>query len=447
MKQIYILLLSVICCLQLNAQCPAGQTEITIEINIVAFDVEIGWELVDQTTGAIIACRPAGTYTIGTGTVVEGPFCVPNGNNLTFVGYDSFGDDWNGGFFNLTITEDGSVNGCAAQNGCVLIMNGGLNLDVEPDVMVTNSCETSNQEFMVSLPVFGCDSTPIMGCTNPDSPDFDMCATVDDGSCLCSVTQIDIADGAVFTVGDPVTSVTPNLTSNSQSLVVTAIQTVDGGFDNEHGLGLYQGAFDDGSVLGLPPAGSGLFGTDTEASIEASTPGANNINTVGNFGNPSAVGNSFSSVPLVDGAMYTLFIVDDFGDGWDGSNAELVDCEGNVILSDLAQFIDPIASDIQDELAWTTFTFNAPAVTIAWTGTGAVTTDPDGIANSGDETYTFDPSAVVGPVGAQKMVDLLMSVTSCGATCETEVSVTVDCSSCEARVPAIVPNGPTTIQN
>ncbi len=406
-------------------QCPAGQTEITIEIYPISFGSEVGWELVDITANTVVACRPSGTYVTGPGPVVEGPFCVTDGNTLEFTGYDSFGDDWNGGYFNVIITEDGSVNGCAAQDGCLLIERGGEDIDVEPDVNVASSCDAAEpEEFVITLPVFACDATPINGCTNPSDPNFDSCATIDDGSCVCLITQNEIADGATFAASDAAVIVTPvtAVTNNT----VTAIQTLDGSFDGEHGLGLYQGTFDDGTVIGLPPAGTGLFGTDTETSIEGSTPGSNDINTAGNWGNPSAVGNSFSSAALVDGATYTLFIVDDFGDGWDGSDAELVDCEGNVIIASMAPFIDAIAADAQDELAWTTFVYNAPATTVNWTGTGAVTNDPDGTPNSGDETYSFDP-AMAGADGCDPVdVTLTMETTACGTTCSTEVTVTVN---------------------
>ena len=183
-KKAILILACLISGIHIFGQCPAGQTEITIDIFPISFGAEIGWELVDQTTGNVIACQPAGTYATGPGPISEGPFCVTNGNTIVFTGYDSFGDDWNGGFFNLTITEDGSVNGCSAQDGCLVIANGGENLDVEPDVSVTNSCETSNEEFVITLPVFGCDSTPISGCTDPLAPNFNVCATVDDGSCI-----------------------------------------------------------------------------------------------------------------------------------------------------------------------------------------------------------------------------------------------------------------------
>lgn len=112
----------------LSAQCPAGQTEISIEVITAGFPGEVGWELIDQTAGTVIACAPAGTYGAA-GTVVEGPFCVTDGNTIAFQGNDSFGDGWNGGSFNVIITEDGSVNGCAAQDGCVAISGGSENPD------------------------------------------------------------------------------------------------------------------------------------------------------------------------------------------------------------------------------------------------------------------------------------------------------------------------------
>jgi len=416
------------------AQCPAGQTEITIEIYPISFGGEIGWELVNQTTGTVIACQPSGTYATGPGPVIEGPFCVTDGDNITFTGYDTFGDDWNGGFFNVIITEDGSVNGCAMQDGCLVVQNGGEDLDIEPDVSVTTSCETSNEEFVVDLPVFGCDATPFMGCTNMSDPNFESCATIDDGSCICTDTQTGLTNGDTFCTTDAPSTVSVIPPADSG---ITAVQTVIGSFDGEHGLGLYQGTFDDGSVIGLPPAGTGLFGTDTETSIEGSTPSANNITTAGNWGNPSAVGNSFTSVPLIDGATYTVFIVDDFGDGWDGSDADLVDCEGNVVVANLAQYIDAIGGNAQDKLAFFTFTYNAPIPTIVWSGMGAVTTDPDGTPNSGDEVYEFDPSQVAAAGCDPTDVDLTMTITACGNTCDQLVTVTIFPP---AQTPTIVRN-------
>ena len=89
MKKLLIFLISAILIPNLIlAQCPAGQTEITIEIYPVSFGNEVGWELTDQTTGTVIACQSAGTYATGPGPVVEGPFCVTDGNTIVFTGYD-----------------------------------------------------------------------------------------------------------------------------------------------------------------------------------------------------------------------------------------------------------------------------------------------------------------------------------------------------------------------
>ncbi len=180
-----------------QAQCPNGQTEIIVEINAVSFGSEMGWELVDATSNTVIACQPSGTYSTGT-VVQEGPFCVPNGNTIELVGYDNFGDDWNGGYFNIIITEDGSVNGCGTQDGCVALTNGGEDLDVEPDVSITNSCETSNQEFTVTLPVFAC-TTNILGCTDPNAINYNSCATTDDNSCLLPAVNDECVDAISIT--------------------------------------------------------------------------------------------------------------------------------------------------------------------------------------------------------------------------------------------------------
>jgi len=425
MKHLYLILFCLVCSFYASAQCPVGQTEISIEIFHPSFGNEVGWELVDQTTGTVIACQPTGTYTTSPTPTLEGPYCVTDGNTLVFTGYDSFGDDWNGGYFNVIVTEDGSVNECCGQNGTVVLQNAGEDVDVEPDVDVASSCDTPEaEEFVITLPSISCVATspnPIEGCTTMGDPNFSPCATVDDGSCVCSDTQTGLADGDTFCTDDAATTVMAILPDSP----VTAVLTDQGSFDNELGIGLYAGMWDDGSTIGLPPAGTGLFGTATEPSLEGSTPGANNVSGNSDFGNPAATGNSVTSPPLTNGATYTLFIMDSFGDGWNGNDADLVDCEGNVILANLAQYIDAIGGNAQDEVAWVTFTYNAPPAMVTWSGTGAVTTDPDGTPNSGDEVYTFDP-AMVTVTGCDPMdIDLTMTVTLCGETCETVATVSV----------------------
>ncbi len=629
MKHLYIIFICLLGSLYTAAQCPAGETEITIELTTAAFATEKNWEIFVD------------------GVSVSGPlngpqvvtFCAGETSTITIDGCDTFGDGWDGTDITVTNTEDGSVNGCGAQDGCLLASVVGLDDEIE-------DCDVGITADIVSLTLGACATTPVNGCTDPMAANFNACATADDGSCVlpiandCCTTAapLPVGGGCTLTIGDntgatdcgeavpscsnfgggdawysvtvppsgtitiemdadpagsPITDMgmsvysgdcmaltevacdddsgnglfplieltgqtpgdilfvqvfefggdtegtfgicanepctspvatatavcvpgddsgfyvevdvtdfgggntaytvdiggpqTPDITAagvvmygpfpsgtpvdvvlagaedatcgltitgldkpcnivdgiaegdtfcSSDAAVtvtanvppdtgLTAVQTVDGAFDGEHGIGLYAGTWDDGSVIGLPPAGTGLFGTDTETSIEGSTPGANDITTVGNWGDPSAVGNTVISAPLMDGATYTVYIVDDFGDGWDGSDVDLVDCEGNVVVANLAQFIDAIAADAQDELAWTTFTYTAPAASVTWSGTGTVTDDPDGVPNSGDEVYTFDP-AMAGATGCDPLdVQLTMSVLSCGVTCDEIVNVTV----------------------
>jgi|GEM_PF-1204866 len=260
---------------------------------------------------------------------------------------------------------------------------------------------------------------------------------VDDVTCGITILGLDkscnivdgIAQGDTFCNTDATVAATPIIPPDPG---VTAVLTAEGTFDGEIGLGLYDGTWDDGSVIGLPPAGLGLFGTDAETQLEAATPNAGagstdpDVAIAGSWGDPASLGASFASAPLVDGNTYTLFIIDDFGDGWNGNDADLVDCEGNVILGNLNQYIEPIAGDDQDEVAWITFTYTAPVATVTWSGAGAVTDDPDGLPNSGDEEYTFDPS-MAGAAGCDPTdVDLTMSVLFCGVTCDEVVTVTVN---------------------
>jgi len=108
----------------------------------------------------------------------------------------------------------------------------------------------------------------------------------------CNVVD-GIAEGDTFCSTDAAVNATPNIPPDPG---VTAVLTAEGAFDGEVGLGLYDGTWDDGSVIGLPPAGMGLFGTDTETSLEGATPNGGagsfdpNVTTAGNFGDPAPLG-------------------------------------------------------------------------------------------------------------------------------------------------------------
>ncbi|RMG89211.1 MAG: hypothetical protein D6706_21745, partial [Chloroflexi bacterium] len=90
-----------------QAQCPVGQSEITITFGSGTWNSEIGWELVNVSTGLVEACEATGSFSANSTITV----CVINGDEYEFVAYDSFGDGWNGATVQVDATEDGSVNG------------------------------------------------------------------------------------------------------------------------------------------------------------------------------------------------------------------------------------------------------------------------------------------------------------------------------------------------
>jgi len=128
-------------------------------------------------------------------------------------------------------------------------------------------------------------------------------AGMEDATCGITITGLNkscdivtgITEGDTFCSSDAAVSATPIIPPDPG---VTAVLTEEGTFDGEVGLGLYDGTWDDGSVIGLPPAGMGLFGTDTETSLEGATPNGGagsfdpNVTTVGNFGDPAPIGHS-----------------------------------------------------------------------------------------------------------------------------------------------------------
>lgn len=211
----------------LHAQCPAGQTEISIEINAISFGTEISWELVNTTTGNVEASQPCGTYATGD-VVLEGPFCVNNADSYVLIGYDTFGDDWNGGFFNLIITEDGSINGCPPQDGCILLANGGQNLDVEPDVPSTNTCAAgTNEEFIVALPALGCPAT-IVGCDDPTALNFNACVNAPDNATCVFPAESDGCDEPLQICGTtPLTASNIAATTEANDPIPTCVGSLE----------------------------------------------------------------------------------------------------------------------------------------------------------------------------------------------------------------------------
>jgi len=172
--------------INMNAQCPAGETEVTIQFTDGgSFPNEIQWDYI------------AGGFISGLGPFLVTDVvtaCVPDGN-LLIVGCDTFGDGWNDAEYVVTITEDGSINGCGAQDGCVLYI-----ASIADGDAVTSCADSPTGEPVMpagpTLTVGPCDASPILaeGCTDPAATNYNACATTDDGTCLVPTANDDCAN-------------------------------------------------------------------------------------------------------------------------------------------------------------------------------------------------------------------------------------------------------------
>jgi len=196
-----------------SAQCPAGETEITIEFSdggYYYYGPLIQW---DYIAGGFIS----GDGPFGANDVVT--TCVPDGN-LLIVGCDEqYGFGWFAVEFTVTVTEDGSVNGCGAQDGCILYIGDNTNNPY------TESCyygSGSPTDLVAQIAVGPCDASPILteGCTDPAAPNYNACATTDDGSCLLPTANDNCIDAIPITVEPtgscPGNSIQINNTGNTQ---------------------------------------------------------------------------------------------------------------------------------------------------------------------------------------------------------------------------------------
>jgi hypothetical protein len=100
------------CCFTtVQAQAPVGESEMTLNFGSGTFNAEIGWELVNTSTGTVILSETAPNFSANT-TIVQN---VPSGA-YEFTGTDTFGDGWNGATVQIISSEDYSVNGCPPAN-------------------------------------------------------------------------------------------------------------------------------------------------------------------------------------------------------------------------------------------------------------------------------------------------------------------------------------------
>jgi len=206
-------LLLLICSLSftnLNAQCPVGETEVTISFTseestpdeLATFE----WNYI---TGGLISDE--GPFAItGTQTI-----CVPDGELLiTVCGSDYY--VWANTKAQIKVTEDGSVNGCEAQNGCSLEVENVNYSYYYAGFYSLNACEDMQNEPILSVTI-GCDNSPVqtVGCTNADAPNYNPCAIEDDGTCKIQSPNNDCSNAIPLTFSPDIYNTESNPINNA----------------------------------------------------------------------------------------------------------------------------------------------------------------------------------------------------------------------------------------
>ena len=175
--------------------CKAIATSMTI--NTVSYGEELYWELLNS-EGAITAY--GGPY--DNNTSYEVPLCLTEGSDYTMNTYDSWGDGWNGGTYEVVATcgEDALTaftyiaanNGGASPTDAESIEVGGYHLEssevftviVCADVVAGCMDETMfNYDPLANVSSGMCISV-IYGCMNADALNYNADANTDDDSCV-----------------------------------------------------------------------------------------------------------------------------------------------------------------------------------------------------------------------------------------------------------------------
>jgi len=169
------------------AQCPIGQTEITIQFTADgSFPDEVSWDYKIQ--GVL---SESGPYTISDIITT----CAPVGD-LTIVGCDTAGDTWNGAIFQVTLSNDTTSTTCPIQNGCYLYTS------TFEDANKVPHCSTNSAYEITNINIGTCEGTPVIisGCTNPLAINYSECAIIDNDSCKIPTTNNNCSDARFVAV-------------------------------------------------------------------------------------------------------------------------------------------------------------------------------------------------------------------------------------------------------
>lgn len=157
MKHSNLILILALAGFRLAAQCPPGESLVTLTTTTLAWGEEVGWQ-VQQSDGTLLYTFQADaadqTYT--------DEVCLADGCYY-LLATDTYGDGWNGG--TLTAEVNGVETDFALTEGDEALFALGVN---DPDCLVE-----------------------IWGCTDPSASNYDPSATADDGSCLTAQQILD----------------------------------------------------------------------------------------------------------------------------------------------------------------------------------------------------------------------------------------------------------------
>ena len=328
------------------------------------FPGEVGWQLLD-TSGTVIisAAAPNGAPISNLG------FCVTPGCNFQFVMTDTFGDGWNGA--NFTITDEAGA------------------------VQATGTLGSGSGPVAQIVSLGGA----VAGCTNPAANNYSILATCDDGSCVyCaggeSNYSFNMFDSGNNGWGNNAQAVITDLSTGTVVLNTTLATGGTGQVDVCLGTQCYS------VVVGGGNTDFQISWSITDANGYSLTGAANTptglvFNTLGETSgctNPQAA-NYNASATCDDGSclvcdageiVYTLDMLDAFGDGWNGGAALIYDLgTGNLEAS--AELIDGASGSASFCLGTTCYNIVVGGGTwdseISWTLSNSAGYTLSGLAN------------------------------------------------------------------
>jgi len=148
------------------ANCASGESNIVVMVIPDSYPGETSWEITD-TLGNILQSSPVYTQT---GVPILTETCIPEGTEIEFTLYDSFGDGLCGSCY-------GGVDGAVT----VETLCGDTILEI-----IQGDANFGN-DTTVNYTVQPCNPSIIYGCMDPMSVEYNPLATIDDGSCLTPV--------------------------------------------------------------------------------------------------------------------------------------------------------------------------------------------------------------------------------------------------------------------